>query len=168
MTNKEQINRLKVLIEELEIIYKGPRKKSSINMSEWCELDKFHSMAALTRAIKIATEDPCGTSACLAGKAGLIPRIRKMGFKWDFDHSQPVGFEWERKTQAVAGFVFKERGHLPRKGDIAVKEFFGERAFQDVFHNFNIKTLFQGIRELKAFVKVEQRIYDQFSSYLDD
>jgi hypothetical protein len=163
MTNGDQIKRIHILIEELEII-KKETSRQKFNMHEWCELMKFHTRAALKRAVKGATKNPCGTSACLAGKAALIPRLRKMGFKWDFLKLEDIGYPGENKTQAVAGFIYKERGQWGERfeGDEAVKQFFGLRAYQDVFHNFRIKTLARGIKELKAFVDVEERIFEQF------
>ena len=84
-TTKVQLRRINILIEELEEL-RRTTKDIKFEMGTWCELeyvDDGQSATDLQKLIRNATKNPCGTAACLAGKAGLIPRIRKMGFMWN-------------------------------------------------------------------------------------
>lgn len=150
MTTPVQLKRLNVLIEELERL-RANTVKPKFNMGNWMSnaLSRFKTKVGLHKAIMEATENPCGTAACLAGKAGIIPKIRRMGFKWDVlpEFSYLNG-------QAQAGFHYNGW-----TGDYAVKEFFGQEAFHECFMAIGeIKTLLQGINKLKSVVKYETRI----------
>jgi len=137
-TTKVQLDRIRILIEELEKLRKD-NPKGKFNMGIWCDLEFARTKTKLQKQIMEATKNPCGTAACLAGKAGLMPRFRRMGFKW---------------TAHSSGYAdFSYKGNL---GDDAVKAFFGYDVFTDVFLNTNeIKTLFQGINALRQFVEDE-------------
>ncbi len=142
--NAKQYRRVKILITELEKLRKTTKKPKFYMGNRMSRiLQKRVSKRALRIAIMEATREPCGTEACLAGKAGLIPRIRRMGFKWDvMDEPGEYGY-------AKANFRYKFY-----KGDEAVRHFFGRDIFNDIFMNTaGIKTLFQGINKLKAAVK---------------
>jgi len=82
MTTKVQKERIEVLIEELEKLRAKHGRKVKFDMGVWCKATK--------EDIPEAIKNPCGTYACLAGKAGLIPRIRRMGFKWVY--SKKLGY----------------------------------------------------------------------------
>jgi len=155
MTTKVQLKRINILIEELEKLRAStPRPK--FNMGMWCELtgrDEKDSWgravsndtrAELRAKIKAAVLNPCGTAACLCGKAGLMPRFRRMGFRWDVSKSGKV----EGK------FYYSKRGRArDTYGEVATMEFFGFDVYDDVFINVDeIKTLSQGIKALKRFV----------------
>jgi len=137
MTTPVQLRRIRILIEELEKLRKD-NPKGKFNMGIWCALTKAVDRFILRKEILEATKDPCGTVACLAGKAGLIPRIRRMGFKWD-----PTG-----RRKAHANFRYREH-----RGVGAVTAFFGEDVLYHVFRIMTINTLYQGIQALKIFVK---------------
>ena len=138
MTTKVQLRRIEILIEELEKLRKA-KPKGKFNMRIWCALKRAATRAVLRKQIREAVKNPCGTSACLAGKAGLIPRIRKMGFKWDTidrwgDHG---GFRYKKFIR-----------------EAAVRAFFGDDVYWGVFNRpHSITTLFQGINALKSFVR---------------
>jgi hypothetical protein len=143
MTEK-QYRRVKILITELEKL-RQTTKKPKFYMGNWMSrlLQKRRSKRALHIAVMEATREPCGTEACLAGKAGLIPKIRRMGFKWD------VTDRTDEYDYAIANFRYKVY-----TGDEAVRAFFGRDIFNQVFMNTSgIKTLFQGINALKRAVK---------------
>ncbi len=153
MTTQIQIDRLNVLIVELEAL-RANTKKPKFDMGNWMSgaLTRLTTKVGLHKAIMEATENPCGTASCLAGKAGLIPKIRRMGFKWDVmpDRSYLTG-------QAQAGFHYDGW-----TGDFAVQEFFGSEAFHEVFMAISeIRTLLQGIKALKRLVTYEQAILDE-------
>lgn len=157
ITTQIQINRLNVLIEELEKL-RANTAKPKFEMRNWMAetLSKFATKVGLHKAIMDATKNPCGTAACLAGKAGLIPRIRRLGFRWDVMETKTF-----MTNQAQACFHFD--GYT---GDVAVKHFFGWEAFSEVFMALGeITTLFQGIKRLKKLVKEEQKILDECREY---
>lgn len=145
-TTKVQKGHIRVLIEELEKLQ--DTKDIQFNMSHWCELglrkpfDAPMPREELREAILLATKNPCGTSACLAGKAGLIPRIRRMGFKWGVS-----------RGGAIKGIFRYTNNGRELTGDAAVCAFFGERVFEIVFTGrFDIKTIPQGIQALENFL----------------
>ena len=151
MTTK-QLRRVKILITELEKL-RATTKTPKFNMGQWMSrlLKRRNSKKAMKIAIMEATREPCNTSACLAGKAGLIPKIRRMGFRWDVIGANSYG-------EGVADFRYKDF-----IGDEAVKQFFGYDTYSDVFLNtYDINTLFQGINALKRAVKAEEneRVYE--------
>jgi hypothetical protein len=155
--NDIQLKRTKVLIVELHKL-RDNTEKPKFNMGDWMNnlLSRMSSKAALHKAIMEATKNPCGTAACLAGKAGLIPRIRRMGFKWDVlpERSYLTG-------QAQAGFHYDGW-----TGDHAVQEFFGSDVFHEVFMDISgIRTLLQGIRALEKIVKEEEAIRNDVDYY---
>lgn len=147
--SKQQLFRVKVLIEELEKMRKS-NPSPKFHMKSWCELACARSRTFLNKLIRRATKNPCGTTACLAGKAGLIPKIRRMGFKWE---ARELSSELLRSTTARAGFKFKDK-----VDDNAVKEFFGIMCYWEVFMDiYGISTLIEGIKALKGFHKRESK-----------
>lgn len=143
MTTRVQLRRIKILIEELE---KLPTD-GVFKMDTWCELSGGFG-TSLKSKIRKAVRNPCGTAACLAGKAGLIPRIRRMGFKWD------VLGRWGHHAN------FRYKTFI---GGSARWEFFGEDVNDAVFTSIDtIDTLPEGIEALKEFVKdAELGYYDE-------
>lgn len=142
-----QIRRVKILIRELKFL-RANTPNPVFRMGEWmCNiLTKRKSKKVLHQDIMKATKQPCGTAACLAGKAGLIPAVRRMGFKWDV-YTKDQAFDLF--GNARAGFQFGS--HL---GDNAVVAFFGQMAFSEVFMDIRgIRTLLQGIKALEAVVE---------------
>ena len=141
-----QINNCKILIEELTKLQETV-KEPIFDMSRWVDpiLDHFRTKKGLHAKIMEVTKNPCGTAACLAGKAGLIPRIRKMGFKWD------VVVHKNYLHEATATFMFDDL-----QENEAVRAFFGTTTFQKVFLRTKIRTLNGGIRVLKRHVKDEE------------
>ena len=138
MTTKAQLRRINILIEELEKLRKE-NPKGKFDMGTWCSIKRAATRLLLRKQILEAIQNPCGTAACLAGKAGLIPRIRRMGFKWDTAKSRGN----------VADFRYKKL-----IGNVAVQFFFGSAVFHRVFtRTYSISTLYQGIQALKCFVK---------------
>ncbi len=160
--DKQQYKRTKVLIEEL-IKLRANTEKPKFQMKNWMSeaLKKMASKVGLHKAIMDATKNPCGTTCCLAGKAGLIPRIRRMGFKWDV-RPGPVDakhYSWSAQPWARACFQFDGW-----TGDAAARKFFGDTVFEKVFMNVaGIRTLLQGIKALQY--QVEQ--YEDNQAYLD-
>ncbi len=155
--NDAQLKRCKILITELHELRKNTIKPK-FNMGNWmCDtLSRMTRKGRLHRAIMEATKNPCSTAACLAGKAGLIPRIRRMGFKWDV--LSGVSY---LTGQAQAGFHYG--GYT---GDDAVKAFFGSDAFHDIFMDLGgIRTLLQGIRALERLVKAEEQFREDEDNY---
>ena len=130
MTTKVQLNRIRILIEELE--------KLRAQHGRGIKFDMGLYVSTLNFDLPTAIKNPCGTYACLVGKAGLIPRIRRMGFRW---------------TQAAGGgydFRYKKC-----RGSDAIRTFFGDAVSAEIFHGpgmDRISTLFQGIKALKKFV----------------
>ncbi len=139
-----QISNCKVLIEELTKAQKAERKPI-FSMERWIDpnLDSGPSKKALHEKIMKVTLDPCGTAACLAGKAGLFPRIRKLGFKWDV--ISKAGY-----LGAVARASFSYQGLI---GTDATREFFGRSTLDNVFMRTKIRTLNGALRVLKRHVK---------------
>lgn len=146
MTTKIQLKRIEILIEELEKLRKeNPR--GIFDMGDWCALDSAPTKTELDKQIKEATKNPCGTAACLAGKAGLIPRIRQMGFRWG---SRVSILGWD--SYAYGGFRYKDYFD-----DNAIEAFFGEEVLNTVFYDTaTINTLYQGIKALKKFIQIEK------------
>ena len=142
----KQLFRIKVLIEELVRI-RAETDKPKFNMKHWCELARGKSITFLNKLIGKAIKNPCGTSCCLAGKAGLLPKIRRMGFKWEAKpSSSPV-----RGAPATGGFRYQHN-----VDDNAVKKFFGTMCYWEVFMDlYGISTLLQGIEALKRFHRRE-------------
>lgn len=141
-----QYKRTKVLIEEL-IKLRSNTVKPKFKMKNWMSetLTKMFRKEDLHAEIMEATRNPCGTACCLAGKAGLLPRIRRMGFKWDVIPG-PKRFSW---SDAKADFQFNGE-----TGTKATREFFGSHVFERVFMNTShIRTLLQGIKALQAVVE---------------
>lgn len=132
MTTKAQLNRIRILIEELEKLRKEHGRKVKFAMGVWCDLED--------KSLREAVRNPCGTYACLAGKAGLIPRIRRMGFKC-FDDDFGVDFKYKSHS-----------------GTSAIEKFFGKEIMRSVFTRYamTIPTLFQGILALKRFVAARE------------
>ncbi len=152
--SKVQYNRTKILIEELKTL-RANTPKPKFRMANWMSefLTKMFHKKDLHQAIMDATREPCGTACCLAGKAGLIPRIRRLGFKWDVLDG---GSAW---SDAKANFQYKDE-----IGNEAVKLFFGSYLFCRVFMNTEgLRTLLQGIKALQDAVNV----YDDEQSYLN-
>lgn len=144
--SKEHLFRVKVLIEELEDL-RANTQKPKFNMKSWCELVIGHSKTFLKKLIGEAVKNPCGTVGCLAGKAGLIPKIRRMGFRWEVLPGQ------KNRAPARAGFRYKNF-----TTDAAVRQFFGRMCYWEVFMDmYGINTLLQGIDALKRFHKRESR-----------
>ncbi len=141
-----QIKRTEVLIEEL-IKLRATTEKPQFNMKQWMSnfLTRMPGAKALLhREIMEATKNPCGTSACLAGKAGLIPRIRRMGFKWDVVPEPKSSRYYDTRA------CFQYDGLT---GDNAAVAFFGNAVYHGVFMNYGeIRTLLQGINALKEVV----------------
>lgn len=73
--------RVEILLEELE---KLP-KESFVYMTDWVVAGGKLSESDEARFVRSAMKNPCGTAACIAGKAGLMPRFRKLGFRWNFE-----------------------------------------------------------------------------------
>jgi len=148
--SKQQLFRVGVLIEELVRLRKEtPRPK--FNMKSWCSIASGTSKTFLMKLIGQAVKNPCGTSACLAGKAGLIPKIRRMGFRWEV--MRQSADRKRRLIPAKAGFRYK------RSIDCnAVKKFFGPMCYWEVFMDiYGIHTLLQGIDSLKRLHKRESK-----------
>ena len=144
---EKQISNCKVLIEELVKAQKAERKPI-FSMERWIAPDFDHgpTKKALHEKIMKVTLDPCGTAACLAGKAGLFPRIRKLGFKWDVVAGRPFnGGYYARANFSYQGLI----------GSAATKEFFGESTFNSVFIRTKIRTLSGALRVLKKHIKDE-------------
>ncbi len=152
MTNKVQLRRVKMLIEEFEEILRTV-PKPNFNMKMWCELRTSNLVNSNLRAkIREAVKNPCGTAACLAGKAGLMPRFRRLGFKWDDIFDQNTEFYG---TFSYDGAV----------GNYAVKRFFGTDVFHDVFINTdNIVTIKGGIYHLKLCVARIEKYHAQYGT----
>lgn len=148
MTTPIQLHRIEILIEELEKLrQRAKKRKQEIQffMGNWItpELASPNLKDKIAKAVR----NPCGTQACLAGKAGLISKIRRMGFKWEI-------LPGSRGTES--NFQFTENRYRFR-GDSAVKAFFGGDVTKEIFlGSQSIKTLFQGIQALKRFVKANQ------------
>ena len=149
---KAQLFRVGVLIEELEKVRKStPSPK--FNMKSWCTLHRAATKTFLKKLIGQAVKNPCGTTACLAGKAGLLPKIRRMGFRWEV--MRPKSYR-QRGHPAHAGFRYKHNIEVN-----AVKKFFGTMCYWEVFMNiYGINTLLQGIDALKRFHKRESRAHE--------
>jgi len=147
MTTPTQLRRINILIEELIKLRQRAidrDREIEFNMASWMEPGM--SSPNLRSKIDKAVRNPCGTEACLCGKAGLIPRIRRLGFKWDII---PKSYGTSANFQYTGGDG--DRYH----GSHAVKEFFGEDVTEEVFlGGQDINTLFQGIQALKRFVRV--------------
>lgn len=142
--SREHLHRIKVLIEELEDL-RANTPKPKFNMKAWCEIVRGKSKTFLRKLIGAAVKNPCGTSGCLAGKAGLIPKIRRMGFRWE------VLPGCRSHRPATAGFRYKNF-----TTDAAVRQFFGRMCYWEVFMDmYGINTLLQGIVALKRFHKRE-------------
>ncbi len=145
MTTLIQLHRIEVLIEELtklrqRSIDRG--REIEFYMGNWITTDLCspHLKDKITKAVR----NPCGTQACLAGKAGLIPRIRRLGFKFDI---VPGSYG------AKAEFQYTENG-ITWSENSAIRMFFGEDVTKKIFiGSQDIHTLFQGIQALKRFVK---------------
>lgn len=147
ITTSLQLHHIKVLIEELEKL-RTETPKPKFEMSRWIDalLTFGRNKTSLRKTIHEATLHPCRTSACLAGKASLIPRIRRMGFRWDF---------WDFNVHGEATAAFHYRGYF---GTSAVRKFFGEDVYYQVFVNLeNIRTLLQGIKALKQFMERNEK-----------
>ena len=145
--SKAQLFRIEVLIEELVRLRKDT-PKPMFSMKNWCLLARGRTQTFLKQLIGAAVKDPCGTTACLAGKAGLIPKIRRMGFRWEVMKGRRG-----RGLPARAGFRYKNNIE-----DKAVKSFFGPMCYWEVFMDiYGINTMLQGIDALKRFHKRESR-----------
>jgi len=144
MTTPIQLHRIKILIEELTKLRQRAIDKSrgiEFDMTTW--MDPELCSPNLGTKINKAVKNPCGTSACLAGKAGLIPKIRKLGFQWDIT---------PKSYGTSAGFSYTEN-EFRYTGNSAVSLFFGGGVFKAVFLDVKgINTLHQGIMALKRFV----------------
>lgn len=156
MTHPKQLNHIRLLISELEKLQKET-PEPEFDMNIWCSLansDLQFDREQLERQIEKATENPCGTAACLAGKAGLIPAIRKLGFKWAVSSKKNnIG----HRDFPAGQFQYKDR-----RGRAATEEFFGVSVMHMVFESDQIYTLQEGIDALKAFV------YDRFQHERQD
>ncbi len=143
--NETQISHCKVLIEELTKAQKAERKPI-FSMKRWVDpgIEGAGTKKELHERIMKVTLDPCGTAACLAGKAGLFPRIRKLGFKWDVIAGGYRGY-------ARANFSYGDR-----RGSQATRAFFGDSTFDNVFMRTQIRTLKGALRVLKHHVKLEE------------
>jgi len=118
---EEQIDRVKQLIEEFRIF----NDVGFINMVDWAvseapgtEYDK------LTQAIN----NPCGTAACIAGKAGLMQVFRDQGFKWCFRNDgfsiEPQEFFGEETYNCVfIGTWCSEHVHTPTHAVLVLEDF---------------------------------------------
>ncbi len=146
MTTPIQLHRIEILIEELEKLRQRAKERKEeieFNMGFWItpEMEGPNLKGKIDKAVR----NPCGTAACLAGKAGLIPRIRRLGFKFDI---VPGSYG------AKAEFQYTENGFNYRENS-AIGAFFGEDVTKKIFiGSHNIDTLFQGIQALKRFVRV--------------
>lgn len=151
-TTTKQLTRIKILIEELESLRENT-EKPAFDMGTWCEISEADTKTKIQKQISEAVKNPCQTAACLAGKAGLMPRFRRMGFSWRFSH---FGILFgKNEIGACASFKYKEY-----KGVLAVKMFFGADVTKEVFmQTLGIRTLFQGINALKEFVAEEETAY---------
>lgn len=138
-----QLNRIKMLIEEFEIILED--RNARIHMRDWCELEYAETKEEAKRKLKDAVDNPCGTAACLAGKAGLMRRFRNLGFKWTMKF-EPGFFSYDE------GHFSGEFEYRDSTGDDAVREFFGDDAYEELFMDFTIKSVRGGIYRLKQFV----------------
>lgn len=156
MTTLVQLKRIKILIEELESL-KETTKKPAFDMHQWCEIGELRTKALMQKQINKAVKNPCQTAACLAGKAGLMPRFRRMGFSWAFSHYGPSGVIHNRLV-ALADFRYRDRHKHVWKGTFALEKFFGIPVYRQIFmRTYKIRTLFQGINALKRFVAEEDR-----------
>jgi len=163
MTSKTQLNRLSILSTELSKLSDAmPAESVRFDMGLWCELtnaDSLLSRADLEKQITEATRNPCNTYACLCGKAGLIPRIRRMGFKWAIRELN-VDPNYDGRRPCVGEFQYKNlRDHE------AIREFFGDGAMDNVFLNHSsIETLDEGIELLEDYIQKEtthNRVYGE-------
>jgi len=144
----KQLFRVEVLIEELVRLRKET-PKPQFNMKNWCLLASARTKTFLAQLIGRAVKNPCGTTACLAGKAALIPKIRRMGFRWEVMRPK----SHRRGQMAKAGFRYKRN-----IADKAVKQFFGPMCYWEVFMDiYGINTLLQGIDALKRFHRRESK-----------
>ncbi len=145
MTTLIQLHRIEVLIEELtKLRQRSIDRKEEIefNMVFWItpEMEGPNLKGKIDKAVR----NPCGTQPCLAGKAGLNPRIRRLGFKFDI-----VPGSYGTKAE----FQYTENGFNYRENS-AIKAFFGEDVTKKIFiGGQDIHTLLQGIQALKRFVK---------------
>lgn len=148
MTNF-QINNCKILLEELEKLQQAT-KAPVFSMERWVNpiLDRARTQKALHKRIMQVTDNPCGTAACLAGKAGLIPRIRRLGFKWDVLTGKRRCFFG---GDAKANFQYDIY-----EGTNAVCAFFGGDTFREVFMRTKIRTLNGALRVLRKHIRVEE------------
>lgn len=151
MTNL-QIEHCKILVEELEKLQKAT-KAPVFSMERWVNpiLDRARTQALLHKRIMDVTKNPCGTAACLAGKAGLIPRIRRLGFKWDIVKGRYYGGD------AKANFKYGTS-----EGTYAVTAFFGYSTFTNVFMRTKIRTLNGALRVLRKHIRVEEAYIAQY------
>lgn len=160
MTTEIQLKRLGILVEELEKLRDSvPASEVCFDMGQWCELQNAESRTTRTKIladIEAATLNPCNTYACLAGKAGLIPRIRRAGFKWTI--SDPKAGEDDDSCWSHTEFQYKDRAGHVVKGHDAITAFYGESAMSNVFlhHSHGIDTLQDGIELLTTFIKWEK------------
>lgn len=148
MTNF-QINNCKILVEEL-VKLQATVDNPVFDMERWVNprLDRARTQKALHKRIMKVTDNPCGTAACLAGKAGLIPRLRRLGFKWDVlkgKHRRFFGGD------AKANFQYGIY-----EGTNAVSAFFGCRTFTNVFMRTKIRTLNGALRVLRKHIREEE------------
>ncbi len=121
------LRRIKILIEEFEKF----GNKGFVYMDEWVNTDNVpeSDMGRGDRKFIIeAGKNPCGTAACIAGKAGLMPRFRRLGFKyniyWGSFNVSADRFFGESFHEAVfVGRFAVSNVHTPKQAVILMKAF---------------------------------------------
>ncbi len=130
MADRKQFNtwrrRIKTLVAELS------KLEGFIHMTGWMAEPNTTTDEGYEKFLKRARKNPCGTAACIAGKAGLMDVFRKEGFYWDY-YSGRGGFSIEASA------------------------FFGQDVHYSVFTGYwavrNIDTPQQAVIVLQAFLK---------------
>jgi len=107
--------RIKQLIKE----FKKQGTAGAIHMNSWV-YGRPDSVKALA--------NPCGTAACIAGKAGLMPAFRKKGFRWNFltrrfSNPPEVFFGNEVYCAVFIGTWCSKHIHTPAQAVLVLEDF---------------------------------------------
>lgn len=119
-----QIGRVERLIEEL----RSYGDEGAIDMLTWMLRRREYEAADGALYSRAARANPCGTAACIAGKAALMQMFMDEGFFWDFDQAFFSIPPSEFFGRAVNDAVFEGRWamhniHTPAQAVILMEHF---------------------------------------------
>ncbi len=122
----DQRRRLNTLADELSNL------DGFVHMGDWMTVPHRDSLdrSNLRRA---AQANPCGTAACIAGKAGLMEVFREEGFEWDFKDwgftIPPLDFFGVEAYVAVfCGKWAMQHIHTPQQAALVLRDFLAQEA----------------------------------------